>query len=341
MHGTLDQSLPHFPLYVVEALCVEAAALAIAVKQRPFAFGALAGVLVGTVGLAAEWGWSHVWMPIPWSQEILPETIALGLAMAVAAALLGAWIGARLDDDIPYTSAGRPIALVSSLAIFAMLAFPLFTTSLTDVRGSVQLTDVRPAPERTVNATVRLDPRNAAESATWLTVTAWQGGGQIVVDRLQKVSEGVYRTTKPIPVHGKWKAMVRVHRGNALSALPIYAPRDTAIPVAGVAAPAQFERRFFSDKELLQREAKVQDNWVGNLGYGVVLTLALMLIAMLAWGIHRVAVTNGRERDTPPPDWALPEPEPEPQPDPRHELPAWAQRPPEREPAQRSTESVR
>jgi len=42
-------------------------------------------VLIGTVGLAAEWGWSHVWMPIPWPSEILGETIVLGLAMALAA----------------------------------------------------------------------------------------------------------------------------------------------------------------------------------------------------------------------------------------------------------------
>ena len=351
VHGTLDQSLPHFPLYVVEALCVEAAAMAVAVKQRPYAFGTLAGVLIGTVGLAAEWGWSHVWMPIPWPQEILPETIAFGLAMAVAAGLLGAWIGTHLDDEIPYSSAGRPVALLSSLAIFAMLAFPLFTSTLTDIRGSVQLSDVTSGAQRTVNATITLEPRDAAEGAKWLQVQAWQGGGQIVVDRLEKISQGVYRTTKPIPVHGKWKAMLRIHKGNALSALPIYAPRDTAIPVAGVAAPPRFERRFYSDKELLQREAKVQDDWVTNLGYGVVLTLALMLIALLAWGLHRVAVTNGRRRDTPPPEWALPEPEPQPQPGPRYELPAWAQRPPEPEPApqagddgdraQRPTESVR
>ena len=63
-----------------------------------------AGALIGTVGLAAEWGWSHVWMPLPWSVEILPETIVLGLAMALAASLLGAWIGARLSaDDLPYS----------------------------------------------------------------------------------------------------------------------------------------------------------------------------------------------------------------------------------------------
>ena len=46
--------------------------------------------LIGTVGLAAEWGWSHIWMPIPWPTEILPQVAALGLAAALAGSLIGA-----------------------------------------------------------------------------------------------------------------------------------------------------------------------------------------------------------------------------------------------------------
>ncbi len=329
VHDTLGESLTHFPLYIVEALCVEGAALLFAVKQRPLAFGATAGALIGTIGLAAEWGWSHVWMPLPWPVEILPETIALGLAMAVSAALLGAWIAARLDDDISYegTRNLRPIALTAALAIFAMLAFPLFTEPQTGVRASVALTEVASAPERTVRATVTFSPRDAAEGATWLTVTAWQGGDRLITDRLERVSQGVYRSTQAVPVYGKWKSTVRLHKGNSLVGLPIYAPADTAIPRAGVAAPARFERPFTADKELMQREARTQETWVWNTGYAVVLSLALMLIAMLAWGLHRLAVTNGRRRDAPLWEWAR-EPEPTPAPPALDAaLPDWARRP--------------
>ncbi|MEA2141924.1 MAG: hypothetical protein QOI64_354, partial [Solirubrobacteraceae bacterium] len=63
VHNSLGESLTHFPLYIVEALCVEVAALLVATR-RPLAFGLTAGALIGTVGLAAEWGWSHVWMPL-------------------------------------------------------------------------------------------------------------------------------------------------------------------------------------------------------------------------------------------------------------------------------------
>ena len=98
--GALGESLTSFPLYIVEALCVEAAALFVATR-RPLRFGLTAGALIGTVGLAAEWGWSHVWMPLPWSVEILPETIVLGLAMAISAS-----IARRLDRRPPV--GGRP-----------------------------------------------------------------------------------------------------------------------------------------------------------------------------------------------------------------------------------------
>jgi hypothetical protein len=329
VHDALGESLTHFPLYVVEALCVEAAALLVSVR-RPLAFGATAGALIGTVGLAAEWGWSHVWMPLPWPVEILPETIGLGLAMALCASLVGAWIGARVAaDELPYSKGLRPVVVAAALAVFAMLAFPLYTQSQTDVRGSVALSDVQGGPERTVSATVTLSPRSAADHANWLTATAWQGGGRLVVDRLQRVSEGVYRTTQPIPVHGDWKAMIRMHAGNAIVALPLYAPQDRAIPVAGIAAPSRFERRFQSDHELLQREAKTRDASITYAAYGTVLAITLLLIAMLAWSIHRVGITATRTRDTPPPEWSQPEPEPEPVAPPAEQLPAWAQRPPE------------
>jgi hypothetical protein len=342
VHNSLGESLTHFPLYIAEALCVEAAALFIAVKQRPLAFGVASGALIGTVGLAAEWGWSHIWMPLPWPTAILPETIVLGLAMAVSAGALGAWIAAHLDDDIPYSPALRPVALTAAIAIFAMLAFPLFTDSTTDARATLALTDVQSGAQRTVNATVTLSPRDAADGATALTITSWQGGGHVITDRLRRVSEGVYRSTRAVPVYGKWKTFVRLQTGNSMLALPIYSPADTAIPLPQISAPARFNRPFYSDKELLQREAKTQATWVWNVGYGVVLTLALMLIALLAWGLHRLAVTAGSKRNTPLPEWA--QPAPEPQPAPPHadvEMPAWALPPADRHDEQRQPEHVR
>ena len=61
-----EQTLPHFHLYVVEAALVERSRRG--AVSRPLAFGTAAGAAIGTVGLAAEWAWSHVWMPLPWSE---------------------------------------------------------------------------------------------------------------------------------------------------------------------------------------------------------------------------------------------------------------------------------
>jgi hypothetical protein len=310
VHDSLGQSLPHFPLYIVEALAVEAAALVVSVK-RPLVFGAVAGALIGTVGLAAEWGWSHVWMPIPWPAEILPETIALGLTMAVAGSLIGAWVGARLSSErIDHSPALRWAALTAAVAVGAMLAFPLFTQSRSDLSARVVLRDVSSGSQRTAMATVTLRPRDAAEHATWLTATAWQGGG-LVVDRLRAVAPGVYETTRPIPLHGSWKTMIRLHKGNAILGLSIYAPADAAIPVPAVAAPRSFERPFSSDRKLLQREARTREAAITYGAYAIVLAATLLLLAMLAWGLHRVGVTAGLRRGVPPTAAPPAPPEPE------------------------------
>src|SRR5215210_8282575 len=66
----LGEPTPYFPLYLVEAAIVELVAMRIP-RQRPLALGSAAGLLIGTVGLAAEWGWSHVFMPLPWPSELL------------------------------------------------------------------------------------------------------------------------------------------------------------------------------------------------------------------------------------------------------------------------------
>jgi len=320
VHDSLGQSLPHFPLYIVEALAVEAVALVVSVK-RPLVFGAVAGALIGTIGLAAEWGWSHVWMPIPWPAEILPETIALGLAMAIAASIIGAWVGARLGSErIDHSPPLRWAALTAAVAAFAMLAAPLVTQSRTDLSARVVLRDVGSGSQRTAMATVTLRPRDAAEHATWLTATAWQGSG-LVVDRLRAVAPGVYETTRPIPLHGSWKTMIRLHKGSAVLGLPIYAPADAAIPVPAVAAPRSFDRPFSPDRKLLQREARTREAAVTSGAYATVLTFTLSLLSLLAWGLHRVGVTAGLRRGVPPTPAPPAPPEPD-EPEPATTLPA-------------------
>ena len=143
-----------------------------------------------------------------------------------------------------------------------------------------------------------LTPRDAADGAEWLQVTAWQGDG-LVVNRLERIGPGRYRTTEPIPVHGNWKSLVRLHRGNSLTAVPLFLPRDEAIPAEEVPATPRFERAFVADHEILQREQKAAAPALTAIAYGVVVLIALSLLLLLAWGLHRLGTAGGPARPEP------------------------------------------
>jgi hypothetical protein len=128
----------------------------------------------------------------------------------------------------------------------------------------------------------------------WFTATSWQGGG-LVVDRLDEVAPGEYRTTQPIPLDGDWKTMIRLHTGRTLSALPVYLPADPAIPVPGIPVRDELTRAFGPEQQLLQRERKTGvAGWLWAAGYGVVLAIALAFLGALVWGVRRVSSAPGR-----------------------------------------------
>jgi hypothetical protein len=284
----LGEATPHFPLYIVEALIVEAVGLAVG-RERPLKLALLSGVGIGTAGLAAEWGWSHVFMPLPWPSALFPEGALLGFAMAVAGAVIGGWAASRLaSDEIARVPLLRPFAVGAAAVVAVLTVFALYKPALQGASAKVALTNVTGPPNRTVNADVRLNPASAGDGAEWLTVTAWQGGG-LVVNRLKKIGPGHYRTTQAIPVHGDWKALVRLHKGNTLNGLPIYLPEDSAIPAKEVPATASFTRPFAADHKILQREQKTAAGVLWAIAYSIVAAVALALLGLLAWGLHRLA----------------------------------------------------
>jgi hypothetical protein len=311
--GVWGQTTPHFPLYLVEALLVEAVFARVR-GRSPVATGAIAGVLIGTVGLAAEWGWTHVWMPIPWTDTLLPEAVIAGFLTAVAAGAVGGFVGAALTRptaDVSGTglsSAERGVrmgrtshraALAAFLALVVIVGWGLPISSDGPQRARVTLTNVSQGPEREVDAEVRIEPADAAEDAHFLNVTAWQGGGS-VVGELERIGAGVYTTSEPIPVYNGWKALVRLHRDDALLGVPIYLPRDEAIPAPEVPAESSFARPFVRDLEILQRERK--DDVPGALSliaYIVVGAIAAGLAALIAWTLMRLEGSAERGPRTP------------------------------------------
>jgi hypothetical protein len=295
--GVWSQTLPHFPLYIVEGLLVEAV-FARAGGRSPVVNGAIAGVLIGTVGLAAEWAWSHVWMPIPWNDSLLPEAAIAGILTAVAAGAVGGFIGGSLtgrsgvlvsrEDGRRLGSLDRRAALVAGLALMAVIGWALPMSDTGPERAQVVLNDIDSGPRRTVEATIRVHPRDSVNDPEFMSVTGWQGGGS-VIDPLERVGEGVYRTTEPIPVHGGWKSTLRIQQGDALVSMPLFMPSDEAIPAREVPAEPRFTRAFQPDIEVLQRERKQDVSGVLQLAaYLTVLAIALALIALIAWALVRV-----------------------------------------------------
>jgi hypothetical protein len=164
-------------------------------------------------------------------------------------------------------------------------------------KATFSLHEVTPAPKRTVSGTVKLDPPNAAKHAEWLNVTAWQGGGS-VVDPLKPIGNGVYRIDKPIPVYGNWKATMRLQKGRTVASVPIFLPKDEAVPVPEVPAKATFTRPLVRDKKNLQREQKKDvPGFLSTAAYIIVLLIGLGLFSSLGWGLARFARLSQAGKD--------------------------------------------
>jgi len=296
------ESAPALPLYLVEALCVEAVGLALG-RDRPIALGVAGGLLCGTVGLAAEWLWIGAAFPLPWSDGIVPEALIAAPIAGVAGGVLGGLLGAGLRFRLPSQATARTAAIASFAAIAALTAYGLSTMQPSGQTATVALRDDGgSAGQRHVVGTVRLTPRDTADDASWVTVTSWQDGG-MKVDRLLRVGEGVYAFRTPAPVYGDWKTVLRVQNGRTIMAVPIYMPADAAIPGAKeVPAAARFTRPFVADHELLQRERKDDiPGWLWTAACLVVLALSIVFMTSLAWGVARVARTGDGGRPGRPP----------------------------------------
>ena len=288
----LGETTPSLPLYLGEALLVEAAALALA-RRNALAFGAAGGLLAGTGGFGIEWAWTHAAFRLPWEGALLPEGQVLAAVAGTGGGLLGALIGLALRGELPRPAVARATTALASLALVAVLADGLYETAPPPLRAALTITPANergdvPATRGLVTVTARLDPAGAAGDATWLTVTAWQGDG-LVVDRLAPDGAGGWRTTRGIPVDGDWKVQLRLQTGRHVLGVPVRLPADPAIPADEVAADASVERAFVPDRTLLQRERKGDvPGWLWGGASAVVLALALAFLGALAWGLGRV-----------------------------------------------------
>jgi hypothetical protein len=291
---------PHFPLYVAEAAVVEVAALAFA--RRPFAFALVAGAGVGTAGFAAEWAWSHVWMPHPWPASMLGAALPLALVAGVAGAILGA----RISQSLALAGSERarlapipgPAVAGAAVAVLAVLAIPLPRTGGDGTRAAIV---PRTAGPGAVDLAVTLDPPDAARGAQWFEVLSWQGrtpGRTRRIVHLRQTGPGRFVATRAVPVGGNWKSMLRLARGSHLMGLAVYLPPSPESGRPGARAVAR-AGALRADTYLLQREATGGPGWLQAVAYAVLVAIVAVWLALVAWALGLAEPRGaGRQRAT-------------------------------------------
>jgi hypothetical protein len=291
----LGAAINWFPLYLGPAVVVELVALTPLFK-RPIAFGAVSGLVVGTVGLWLESLWIGAVYHYPWPTAMWGEALAMAVPVGVLTGMCGALFGMVLTGQrLPGRAIGISVVALTVLVIGGAVANGLHIVVPRQNTATITLTD-QPAPagQRMVSADVLLTPPDmVSDHPDWVTILSWQGRMEnnrgLQIDRLSKVGPGHYRSTQPVPVWGSWKTLLRVQDGYTMTAVPIYEPADDAIPAAEVPALASSTRPFVQEVTILQRERDQNaPEWLFTAGSILVLFLSLMVIGGLTWGAGRI-----------------------------------------------------
>src|SRR5262249_43031854 len=126
--AALGRDTMHFPLYVVEAVIVEAVVLWLG-RDRQLSAGALSGFLIGTVGFASEFAWSHAWMPLPWPASTAFSSLLFAAVAGTAGGVLGGFVGRALTSDVAHEPAPRWLAPAGWLGAVATIGLALPMTA--------------------------------------------------------------------------------------------------------------------------------------------------------------------------------------------------------------------
>jgi hypothetical protein len=280
-----------FPLYLGSAVLIELLALT-KLRGAPLWFGAIGGVLIGTVGLVIEKLWNDRVFQFPWTQDMWLEGLLMAVPVAVASGLCGALFSLGLQGRLPTRNVGRAIVTASVLVISLAVANGLYATVPKDASADFELTQVGTVDHPEITAKIAVRPADLVDDhPTWVQITAWQGGGAgVVTDRLRRTGSNTWESTKPVPVGGNWKTLLRVQDGRTLAAVPIFMPADAPLDVEEVPASATFTRTFVPEIDILQRERNSDSPaWMWGVANLVVLLCSLAILIGISVAVARVA----------------------------------------------------
>ena len=297
----LGHVVPHVPLYLGIALCVEGAFM-LTSRRSTLTSALVAGGLAGTAGLASEWAFSHVWGRLPWQPSML-EGIWAAALMAIAAAVLGAVLGGAVGRR--RMAVPGPWVAVAAVVAVAMLAVP-FPRNSTPATALLRTTNVgqpslqvdhynHPTVFQQVVVDVEVTPASVVENADTFWVMSWQGGGA-VHQPLHQVSPGRWRAEGPSPTGGSWKTIVFLLKHDQVMAVPVSMPEDPLYGQAAIPVAAERAETFAPASRLLTREAHGGAAWPAILAYSALGLVALGWLVILVIAIAGLARPPGPGR---------------------------------------------
>ncbi len=283
-----------FPLYLGSALIIELLALS-KLRHKPLAFGAVGGLLIGTVGTLTEKAWNDLVFAFPWPRDIWLEGLAMTVPVALGAGLCGALFAMGLTGRLPSRAVGRTIVIGAILVTGAAAANGLYATVPKDASATITTTQVGTDLQPEIMATMSLSPADLVdEHPTWVQMTAWQGGSDgvkgVFTQPMERTGPNTWETTRPVPVGGNWKTLVRIQDGRMLTAVPVFLPADAPLDVEEVPVEAKTTRDLVPEIEILQREREFDaPGWMWGLANLVVLLCSLVVLAGIAVAVSRVS----------------------------------------------------
>ncbi|UJA21664.1 hypothetical protein HJD18_16525 [Thermoleophilia bacterium SCSIO 60948] len=288
--AALGLSAPHFYPYLVEGLIVEAAFLVLG--RRPIRAALLSGVLIGTVGCVATFGFSRMWGydVLPW--HLLPQALALATLAALSAVVLAvAMARVLVPDRVP--AGGPPTITIVAAVAAGVVAFTL-PLPRTGEKAYVADIDVQRVGDGShVTVAAHFDDPSALDGAEWFQVFAWQGGGRIQKP-MRYVGDGTWVAPQPIPITGEWKSMLRINDGSSMRGAPIRFNFDSFVGAPPIAARSRPDFAFQREQQYLMREYRGGRRDLILPGYLVHLATWLAFVAFAVFVLRRFAAGNPR-----------------------------------------------
>lgn len=290
-------SLERFPLYIGGALVIEGVFL-VAPRMNAALRTLVTALLLSTVGMAVEWGWTQAWSPQPWHTTLLASWWVVVL-IAVAACFLGSALG-RAVAHLPQVVHFSGVALAFAVMV-AMLAVPFPRHGLSAV-ATVTATGAGPRQpaitreglvtyQQDMLISLRVSPAAAVDDADVFRIFTWQGGG-LTISPLHRTGDGSWTIDAPVPVGGSWKNIVFLEKGDVVAAIPVSFPADPTYGLAAIPAPTDKPRvaQFAPSTAYLTRESH------GGSALPAILAYTTLAVIFLTWCVGVIGVGEAMRR---------------------------------------------